>query len=276
MKLPLAIKKLLHEIAQNKGFSNYKFELDSGSDRGDNYVGVLTSVKLTGDRLENGVVITETLHLICKLAPESKRRREVLYAIPPFEREIQMYTRVLPAFVAFQQEKGLTSDESFLSFPKVYACTAGDENDTYALIMEDLRPKNFVMWSRHDSITMSHETLVFKQLGRFHGISFALKDQRPEVFAEFKNLNDILTTAIEAGNISKRKIIDETMQRALNVLKSEEHKNVIKRLRNNYFDTLKSLYTTEALEKFGVVCHGDCWTNNLLFQHDGNVIENCF
>lgn len=267
MQLPPAIEKLLHEIAQTEGFTNYKFELGSGSERGDNYSGVIVSVKVIGDRVEDGAVVTGTLSLICKIAPESKQRRDVLRTVTAFEREIYMYTRVLPTFVKFQQEKGLTGDESFMSFPKVYAWTVDKVNDTYALIMEELRSKDFVMWPRNIPVTLDHEELLFKQLGRFHGVSFALKDQRPEVFEEFKNLEDTFIDWIETGFIGK--LIDEAIEMAINVLEEDEHKNVIKQFRNNYLDTWKK---EKANGKFGVVGHGDCWINNFLFQYTENVI----
>lgn len=271
MQLAPEIEKLLHEIAQTEGFSNYKFELEAGSKPGDNYQGLMVSVKVIGDRVNDGAVVPETLSLICKLVPESKERRNVFKTVLIHEREIHMYTRVLPKFVKFQQEKGLTADESFLSIPKLYAWTADKATETYALIMEDLRANDFVMWPRKVPVTLDHEELLFKQLGRFHGISFALKDQRPEVFDEFKNLNDIFIDWIETGFIGK--VIDEAIELAINVLDEDEHKNVIKKLRNNYLETLKSFSRKEAIEKIGVVVHGDCWTNNFLFQYTENVIS---
>lgn len=269
MKLPLVIEKMLDEIAQNEGFSNYKFELESGSKRGDNYQGMMVSVKLIGDRLKDDVVVNETLNLICKLAPESKQRRDVLNTVKAFEREIYMYTHVLPTFVKFQKEKGLSPAKSFLSVPKMYAWTADKVNETYALIMEDLRSKEFVMWPRQTPITFDHEELLFKQLGRFHGVSFALKDQRPDVFAEFKALDDLFSDWMETGLLGK--IINEAIEMAINVLEKDEHRNVVKQLRDNYLDTWKSFFTKNAIEKFGVMGHGDSWINNFLFQYTENA-----
>lgn len=207
------------------------------------------------------------------MAPESKERRETFKMLVLFEREIHMYTHVLPKFVKFQQEKGLSADESFLSFPKLYAASAGGVNDSYALIFEDLRFKDFETWPKQDPITVRHEELLFEQLGRFHGVSFSMKDQQPEVFAEFKNLDDVLTKWLDTRFMQNS--MPESIERAINVLENEEHKEVIKRFRNNcYLDVWNSIFSKEAAEKFGVVGHGDCWTNNFMYQYTGNVMMN--
>lgn len=103
MHLPDFLTTMLNEVAPVEGFTSHKLELKAGSSHGDNYNGVMTAVKLIGERVKNGSVVTETLHLICKVAPESNERRETFKADLTFEREIDMYTRVLPTFVEFQK-----------------------------------------------------------------------------------------------------------------------------------------------------------------------------
>lgn len=260
---------MLNDIALKEGFIDHKLELESGSSHGENYIGVMTAVKMVGHRVRNGAKATETLSLICKLAPATKERRDAFQAVRCFEREIFVYTKLLPTFVAFQQERGLTVDESFLSFPKVYAWVADAENETYALIMEDLRSQNFVMWPRHDPIPLNHEELLFTQLGRFHGVSFALKDQRPEVFAEYKKLDDNISIMFEKGVADS--LMEGASKRAMAALKDEKHKQVVQDMMKNYKQLNKKSFTTEAIERFGVINHGDCWMNNFMFQYDENV-----
>lgn len=273
MHLPQYIVNLLDTIAQHEGFTNHKYEVEPGTKHGDNFIAVLTAIKLSGDRVQCGKIISDTLHLLCKTVPQSKERRETFRSIKAFEREIFTYTRILPLFTEFQREKGLSVDECFLSFPKVYASIVDSVNDKYALIMEDLRPKQFVMWPRQQPITLAHEKLLLKQLGRFHGISYALKDQKPEVFAEFKALNDVVFDMIENGYA--RLVIDDCLERAVKVLKNDEHKKVVDKFQYNYYDVYKSFFAKEANEKFGVLNHGDCWVNNFLFQYEEKVNYLC-
>lgn len=269
MRLPPVIEKLLDEIAQKEGFSNYKFEVESGPNRGDNYQGIMITVQLVGDRVKDGVVANAKLDLICKVTPESKERRDLFTTPLLFEREIHMYTHVLPILVKFQQEKGISPNESFLSFPKLYAWVADKESETYALIMGDLRSEGFAMWPKQAPVTWELEELIYKQLGRFHGVSFAMKDQRPEVFAEFQGLNDFLTSWFESDFFGG--IMHETIERALNVLEKEEHKNMVKRFRKQFQGAWKICFSEKAVEKFGIVGHGDNWISNLMFQYSNSV-----
>lgn len=273
MKIPEFLAEMLADIAKKEGFIDHELELGTGSRHGDNYIGVIVSVKVIGDRVRNGVVVSDALHLICKLAPESKERRDAFQVNLTFEREVEMYTNVLPVFVELQKERGLSADESFLSFPKVYAMIADRVNEKYAVIMEDLRSKDFVMWSRYDPVPLSHEELLFKQLGRFHAISFALKDQRPEVFQEFKKLDDAFIGVLEKGMVQG--VVETAIDRALAAVKDEQHRELLHDVRKNYLQILKNNVTTEMNERFGVINHGDCWINNFLFQYDENV-RNCF
>lgn len=270
MQLPQYVINLIDGIAQKEGFTNFKYKVGPGTKHGDNFIAVLTAIVLTGDRVEAGETITDTLNLLCKTVPESEERRQTFRSIPAFEREILMYTRVLPLFVELQRNKGLTADESFLSFPKVYGTIFDKANDKYALIMEDLRPKQFVMWPRQDPIPLAHEKLLLQQLGRYHGISYALKDQRPEVFADFKVLDDVVIDFIENGYA--RHVIDDCLERAVKVLKNDYQKKVVDKFQNNYFDLYKSFFTEESIGQFGVINHGDCWVNNFLFQYGENVM----
>lgn len=267
--MPDFLSKMLEDIARREGFINYKVETEAGSNQGDNVVGVLTSVKVVGDRQRDGVVLNETLHLMCKVAPQSKERRDAFQVDLSFEREIEMYTRVLPVLIDFQKERGLAPEDSFLSIPKVYASDVDRVNERYALIMEDLRSRNFVMWPKNAPVPLSHEKLLLTQLGRFHGVSFALKDQRPAIFNEFKTLSDNFVNVLEKGTMEG--LVEGAFDRAIAVVKDETHKSIVVDIRQNYLQLMKDSLNAEESERFAVINHGDCWINNFLFQYDDSV-----
>lgn len=270
--LPEHITNRLHKIAKSEGFSDYKIETKAGSNHGDNFLGVMTSVTLTGTRGLNGKSRAEELHLIIKLPPSNETRQKNFKTDLVFDREVYMYSKVLPAFVRFQQEKGLSEAESFLSFPKVYTCEEDFENNTYILIMEDLRPKNYQMWPKEKTVPLNHELLVMKELGKLHGISFAMKDQRPNEFDEFKGIKDTLSELVLHGKM--RSFMNKSIERAANVLKNPEHKKLMLNFRKTYVETIDDFLAGPLSKEFGVINHGDCWNNNFLYQYsDDNVSD---
>lgn len=267
MTLPVHVVKMLAKVAQKEGFIRYEIEEAPGSNQGDGFFSVMASTTLCGDRVnENGNVVADKLHLLCKMAPFSKERRDGDKTGLLFEREIYLYTRVMPLFVKFQKEKGLKTSHSFLSFPKVYATLIDEENEGYALIMDDLRAQNFVMWPRYEPTPIEHEKLILRQLARFHAISFVIKDQRPDDFAEFKDLFDVHEPMVEHGNYGK--FISHGHQHVLDLIIDDEHKKIMQRLTDNYLEIMIHFFAKEVNDPFGVINHGDLWVNNILFKYD--------
>lgn len=263
--LPEYVTKVFHKIAGDLNFIDFEISTKAGSKNGDNFIGVMIAVALSGTRDINGEHVSDTVHLLVKLPPDNKQRREQFHSDLVFDRELLIYSKVFPAFAAFQREKGLNDDEMFSAYPKVYASEFDSENDSHILVMEDLRMRNFDMWPRKQTVRYDHELMVMETLGKFHGISFALKDQRPDEFEEFKKLDDLLY------KLMVDPFLEETSERASNSIKNEAHKELysVQRFKNGLFKPM----TWEARNKFGVITHGDCWNNNYMFQYsDESVI----
>lgn len=266
---------MLDEIASDQGFRKYKLLTESGSNHGDNIHGVMVAIKLIGVREHvDHNANNELLHLMCKMAPVRKECRDSFQSALLFKREIYLYTRVLPAFVEFQREKELSDGDSFLAFPKIYATHVDDVNENYAIIMEDLRSRNFILWPRNNPMPLVHEKLVLEKLAKLHGVSLALKDQRPHIFNEFKDMHDVAETQIECGNFGN--VIESALEQAINVLECDEHKKILQKCKLNYRRILTECFATETIERFGVINHGDCWINNYLFQYADDVCEQNF
>lgn len=264
------IKRYLDKVAKNEGFSDYEIETTAGSKNGDNFLGVMTAITISGLRQQNGITNAEKLYLICKQPPLSEIRKKNWKSNLVFERELYVYSKLLPSFVRFQQEKGLSEVDSFLAFPKVYACEMDKTNDTYILIMEDLRWRNFVMWPKDTLISLDHELLILRELAKFHAISFAMEDQRPNEFSEFKQLLDVSFEVIINGSLKScfHKLID----RAIEVLENNDHKKLMTDFRGKFAQRMEHLLLGAPSTELGVVRHGDVWNNNFLFKYsDGSV-----
>lgn len=265
MQLPDYINEMLHVIARDEGIRKYEIITESGSSHGDNIHGVMVAIKLVDQTRSNA----EPLHLMCKMAPTSKEYRDSSQSAWLFKREIYLYTRVFPAFVDFQRDKELSDSDRFLAFPKVYATYVNDENETYALILEDMRPQKYMLWPRYDPMPLHHAEMVLGKLAKLHAVSMALKDQRPLVFDEFKELHDVAEIQIERGNFGK--VIEGALEQAINFLTDDQHKKIMRKCRRDYRRILNECFAKDAIDRFGVINHGDCWINNYLFQYAEDV-----
>lgn len=258
------IQQHISEIANREGFLDYVTEIEAGvTGDGENFVGVLSAITITGTLRQNPSQ-QQKLHLVCKLPPLVDTQKGIPQLM--FIREIYVYSNVLPAFVQFQKEKGLSEADSFLSFPKVYASEVNEEKGTYILIMEDLRAKNYKMLPKEQTIPLDHELMVMQEFGKFHAVSFAMKDQRPNEFEEFKRLRDAnfeqdLKKQVEA-------FIKANIKMTTDQMLDPKHRLFMQKFQTTYEDMIKDYLLGPSSDDFAIVTHSDCWSNNIMFQYD--------
>lgn len=252
--LPDYVTNCIHKIAKSEGFIDYRIETKAGSCHGDNFLGIMIAVTLCGTRRQNGKVQSDELHLLCKAPPTNAIRQKNFNSALVFSREIYMYTKLLPAFVRFQQEKGLSASDSFRAFPKVFACETDEEKETFILIMEDLRPQNFEMWPKDKTIPIDHEILVMRELGKFHAISFAMKEQWPKIFNEFKQIKDVFIGVFLKTTL--KSFMPKVIDRVIDALEKPEHKKLMQNFQKNFLERSDKLKSDPYCDEFGIMTHG--------------------
>lgn len=262
-ELPDFAVKLLDKVAVENGFSNYRLESEAGSQHGDGFVGLMISVKIVGDCVVAGTKSNETMKVLCKLAPTHPDRRKEFHASIVFDREVHAYNRVLPYFIEFQREKGLSVDEGFNAYAKCYA--ADNKEFQEILIMEDLRTRGYVLLPKDQPCVVDNSRLVFEQLAKFHAISFALKDQRPDYYKrELRPLRDIFMEFFRNGN--SKQLFLSSYQRALEVLDDPKQLAIVQEMHDNLIESFEKCIGDGVAEPYDAVSHGDCWNNNMLFK----------
>lgn len=273
-EIPDYVGELLKKIAKSEGFTNYSTELKAGSNHGDNFTSNLASASFRGTRIVNGVPKKDELHLLCKFGSSNAQRRKEFHTADLFEREIDVYKRVLPIFAKFQQERGLSDDESFAAYPKVFTGISDEVKEQFVIVMEDLRPKGYTMWPKNQPVPLDHVMLMLKQLGKYHGISFAMKDQRPDLFEGLKGLQSLMVNFFR--NPNSLKMMHASYDRAIDSLKNEHHIQILKDVKNNTIEYLEDCLKHDDCGKFAVIGHGDCWSNNLLYLYKHEVNKHIF
>lgn len=242
--LPIYIQHLLDPIIQNNGFVNYTMEIKSGSKPGDGYNSEVLSIIIAEKSRD------KKLKLISKACKDAK---SFLF----FNREVLFYTKLMPILHKFQNEANLSKTEQF-SFPKCYAAIADDICTEYVILMEDICALGFHMWNKNQVTPIAHLRLVMIELGKFHGLSIAMKDLKPHEFTELKLSNDPFGTTSQT---LMENIFYAFFDMAINVMKHEHHKNIIRDIKDNYGKYVKHCINSPTADHFLVLLHGKFFTN---------------
>lgn len=180
-------------------------------------------------------------------------------------------------FHDFQLSKGVNPNENGFSECAKRYFSINDELSE-SLFLEDLRERKFEMVNHREGwINFDHISLMMKALGKFHAISFAMKDQKPE---KFKQLCSSIQEQFWAFIESKfHKHFINMVNRLTNILVEEKRFDLLAKFKKASGDdpsaTLQKLLSAAAAEPYAVICHGDPSINNSMFINDeqGNPIE---
>lgn len=260
---PAYLTDYLNKIAQDEGFVEHTVHYESGSNHGDGFVGIMYGATIKDKQSD------KQLSLMCKLLPENKARREYFNSTLLFDREVHVYNEILPMFEQFQIERNIPLTDGFSQYPKCYFAVANAATDHYAIIMENVKSTGYQLWDKMKPVDFDTSSTFLTALGKFHGLSFALRDQRPDSFKKLFDLDLIYNNLVDNPIIANMMI--GSMDKAIEGLKREDEINIIRKLRDNYRGTMKKLISKDAAGQLGVLCHGDCWNNNLSFRSDANV-----
>ncbi|KAB0801591.1 hypothetical protein PPYR_03777 [Photinus pyralis] len=253
----------LEELLKKLGTRNYIINISAGTIKGDNFLGVIAKVQVTGETATGEHVIQ---NFIVKSAPRNENFRMFAPVHAAYEREIYIYSKVLPAFLKLQNDRGIQNP--FRSYAKYYDSSVADMNE--ALIMEDMKEYGFKLHDRHRPLDYNHTLLVLREYGKFHALSFALRDQEPKIFAELAEetqenfFNGMNSTELHNSFQSQS-------ERALNALHPITHKfahEKFKKFQNNMTDVINAAVKSDLSDPYSVIGHGDCWINNFLFKYD--------
>lgn len=270
IRIPAYVAKHINDIAIKEGFSNFTIDVGNGANHGDGFVGDIAKARIVGNRTTNGITYADAeLILIVKIPPENPVRREE-FGIKLFEREAYMYNEVLPALMRFQHERGLRpGGPGFHSFPKCYLAHFDAERDEAVIIMEDIREKGYKMESKFKTVQFPLAKTVMEKLAELHGISLAMKQQRPAEFARFKVLADVMASNDPNQKKMMKMMINTSIQKAIASL--DDHETVLKEKVLRIADLIPEetdRYLGENSEPYSVINHGDSWINNMMFKYE--------
>ncbi|XP_017785232.1 PREDICTED: uncharacterized protein LOC108568569 [Nicrophorus vespilloides] len=158
------------------------------------------------------------------------------------------------------------SGNSWRDVPKCYLSTETE------IILENVCAKGFHLWKElGHPLSSEYIEAVLKCYGQFHGLSFALKQLEPEVFEEI-SFSDYEPMILALNAYKNDTIISNFTDIATKSFgeEDEECKKAFKKFIND--DILTFLEELKAEDKYNVIVHGDCWTNNFMFrEREGDI-----
>lgn len=180
----------------------------------------------------------------------------------------------MPYFRQFEQSKGVTGENGFIEYPKCYRTV--DVEPSECVFLEDLSVKGFSIIDRfNEEVTAEHVQLIMQCLGKFHAISFALKDQQPDKFVELAA--PLTEVFIRSDDAFMRDYFSKQMDVVYKAVDGDNHltEKLKKLFEKEPFDIALECLNLESTGGASVISHGDAWQNNTMFRYDnsGKPIE---
>lgn len=243
----------LRPIALKNNLKNFNISITGSSKKGDGYLGDISFVEVQS---KDG----KTYSFVVKSGKNGPLIRDNFPIRSAFKNEIFVYNEVFPQFLHFQREKNVKNP--FHNFAQCYETQIYE--DMEVLVLENLKNSGYALWDRTVGMNREHVVEILKNYGKLHAISYALKDQKPELFHNLaSNLKDIYIHMFEGF-----KDMDIGM-----------FNDIIKAAKTKGFDDIveKSIFLDKHIVKihelrgtqnpYAVIIHGDCWTSNYMFKY---------
>lgn len=170
-------------------------------------------------------------------------------------------------FNDIQISKGIDlNKDGFNECPECYSCISEEESES--LYLEDLTLRKFeVLDLREDPLTFEHVSLAMQALGKFHAMSFALRDEQPEVFNQLKaHFTESYWTM---HKFDYKDHFEHLFGRLRICCEDEKRFDLSEKLKQVIEDApiekVFELVSGESAEPYSVICHGDATTNNTMF-----------
>ncbi|KAF5290793.1 hypothetical protein FQR65_LT11525 [Abscondita terminalis] len=252
--IPDYIETLIYKYFKECGINEKaNIIVKPGVKPGDNWMGQILEINVKVDNREE-------ISIIGKLAPTLQFFRDSFPVRSIYEREIYMYSTILPEFLRMQQENNVIS--TFAPFAKCYATHFEDKRET--LLLENMKKYGYRTVRHEVSVDYHHASLVMKSCAKLHALSFVFRTQNPDLFENMisylKKSTEIPESFCESvANLAKIVLngIEENTQRYKALERFVKHPSYM-------IDLMLQL---ETVKEYEVINHGDYQIRNILFKY---------
>ncbi|ERL94497.1 hypothetical protein D910_11774 [Dendroctonus ponderosae] len=251
---------LIRKAFQSEGLKSYYLKFRGGNEKGEGYIGDIVFVDVFATKLDGA----ETVYsLVLKTGGKNKSMRQIVRL--GFEREIYIYSKVIPAFWQLQEEYGMVK---FASIPRCYLTILTDSQET--LLLQDIKSVGFQLYDRKTVMNLDHIKLVLKVLGQWHALSFGLQTKHR---LEFSRLTSKWKCPAEEIFVKSHvgKWMNLAQKHLLSVLEESGESELLLKYKQKTDNHMATSIVKDILymeKEHVVITHGDCWNNNLMFKYE--------
>ncbi|XP_072397681.1 uncharacterized protein [Diabrotica undecimpunctata] len=250
-------------IQQSIGTENFTFVIENTTQKGEGYIGEILFITVDLQEPNNGKCI---LYLVIKTNKNYGPDKNFPIVHEFCKREVFFYSKILKAFQEFQNKKNVRVP--FDMIPKCYKTFLDDENQV--IILQNLKKNSYALHPREKPLNIAHLKMGLRSYAKLHALSFALNDQKKDIFEKiskncfslFKDIMQNFRTLFDTKTPTLVEKLKEAGRPDLSIVyqKFMNEKSIFNRF-------MEILNTTS---KDQVIIHADCHNANMLFQYKDN------
>lgn len=252
--------RMFKEYLMHAGISNYSLTLSSGLDENKNFCGVIIRAQVKGRN--NGSEFCS--HYIIKCAPPGDVIRTTLPVRNAYVMEMYVYSKVFQEFSTIQQEHHIL--KPIKPYPAYYTSLSTERQEM--IVLENVKELGYRHHSQNQPLDYEHILLVVKQYAQLHALSYAIRQQKPELFEEFAaNTQNHFWKHFKYEGVLM--VIQHRIDNALKALDPVVNKPLYEKF-SSFAENVVSIVTDKINSKkqHQVISHIDCGISNLLFKYD--------
>ncbi|XP_065371987.1 uncharacterized protein LOC135963907 [Calliphora vicina] len=247
-------EQLLEETVEN--YKNIKeFIVKPGIAAGENYASVLLKVEIEVE-LKDSTTASQCFML--KVNHDNEQIGEMMKDYDVFDIEKCMYDKILPAFEKLYADVGVEVNFGAKSYDLPI-------KEQY-ILLENLCPRGFKNANRLEGLDLEHTKCVLEKLAQWHAASAVLAEVKGPF--EKKYIEGYFQ---EEGKDAMKTMFEGMGQVFIDCAKNycnyNEYADDLNSFNNRMVDELFEIAKPHPIE-FNVLNHGDCWSNNVMFQYD--------
>ncbi|CAG9838936.1 unnamed protein product [Diabrotica balteata] len=254
------VQTIIKNIAVSEGFTDPEITASGQMDNGEGFTGNVIFISITDKQRTKG------LDIVVKQSNLNQNVRDAIPVHTLYKNESYFYNRIWPELSKLQNT--LPNIDPFNNIPKCFATDV--HKDKECLIMENLMTQQFKTIEKNVSFSDAELKYILTKYGKFHGLSFGYKAKYPNNFNEFC---ETLTPYWKIQGDAKLFIycFEDAVKKCekyLSLNKDIKTKESLEKLTKNCVELYKNSVTYTG--NYGVITHGDCWSNNMMFKYDKN------